>query len=213
MSRILDCTELADRPQRIRSATAALRRGDVGVVPDQSMYTLVCDAFSRTGVDAIRSIKGNSSHPLSILVGKPVTTDGVASNIPKYARDLMSAFWPGPLTLLLRQQPSLSWPLSSPGVAVRMPLHPVMLDLVRELGPTAATAANNPGFPPVRTPAEFEEQLAADVDLFLDSGPISDTGRSTVVDATGQFPVVRREGSISADAVVEVCAEVMPEGS
>lgn len=212
MARTLECSDPADRSRRIASAVAALRRGEVAVAPDESMYSLICDAFSTQGVAAVRRIKGRSQQPLTVLVGRPVTVDGVAVVIPKYARDLMAAFWPGPMTLLLRQQPSLAWPLRSPGVAVRMPLHPVMLELVRELGPTAATSANVAGLPPVTTPEEFAEQLEEDVDVFLDTGSVHLGERSTVIDATGDRPVVKRIGGFDGDRVAAVCPDaVLPE--
>lgn len=206
---MLDCSDLQTRSKRIGSAVAALRRGDIAVAPDQNMYTLICDAFSQRGVEAVRGLKSHSKQPLSVLVGRPVAVDGVASNIPKYARDLMSAFWPGPLTLLLRQQPSLMWPLRAPGLAVRMPLHPVMLELTRELGPTAATSANPPGSGPISSHKDFEELLTDEVDIFLDAGPVSVGERSTVVDATNQdLPVLKRTGGISVEALAEVCPDL-----
>ena len=206
---MLDCTDLAARPKLVSSAAAALRRGDIAVAPDENMYTLVCDAFSQRGVDSARELKGNSKQPLSVLVGRPVAVDGVAANIPKYARDLMAAFWPGPLTILLRQQPSLVWPLRAPGLAVRMPLHPLMLELTREVGPTAATSASPPGSPPISSHSDFEDLLTDEVDLFLDAGLLSLGERSTVVDATdGNAPVLKRTGGVPVEALAEGCPEL-----
>jgi tRNA threonylcarbamoyl adenosine modification protein (Sua5/YciO/YrdC/YwlC family) len=205
VARVWNCRDLGQRPARIAATVPALRRGNVAVVPDESMYSLVCDAFSDSGVATVRDIKGRSDQPLTVLVGRPVAVDGVAAIIPAYARDLMAAFWPGPLTLLLRQQPSLRWPLRAVGVAVRMPLHPVMLELVRDLGPAAATSANIAGMPPVATPGEFDRQLADDVDILLDCGAVPPGQRSTVVDATGEHPVVRRAGGLDLSRIREVC--------
>ena len=92
---------------------------------------------------------------------------------------------------------------------MRMPLHPVMLELVRELGPTAATSANVAGLPPVTTPQGFAEQLDEDVDVFLDAGPVHLGERSTVIDATGDRPVVKRIGGFAAERVAAVCPDVV----
>ena len=209
MSRTFDVRDPAHRGELITTAAARMRRGEVTAAPDGSMYSLVCDAFSERGVSALRDIKGRSRLSFTVLVGRPGTVDGVAVAIPPYARDLMAALWPGPLTLLLRQQPSLTWPLAAAGVSVRMPLHPVLLHLVRELGPTAATTASVAGLPAVTGPRQFHAELGDEVDLFLDAGDLPSAQRSTVVDATGEVPVVRRTGAFSVERIGSVCPDVV----
>lgn len=205
MTLMLDGTDLSSRPKQIEACTAAIRRGQVVVAPDEGLYSLIADAFSERAVTRLREIKGRADSPLSVLIGYPGTADGVAARIPEFARDLMSALWPGPLTLILRQQPSLAWPLSAPGVAVRMPLHPVLLAIVREVGPTAATSANAAGYPPARAASAAVDQLDDRVGVGFDAGALPSAPRSTVIDATGAHPVIMREGAFPADRIEQLC--------
>lgn len=165
---------------------------------------MVADAFSVAGVTRIRHIKSQENEPLTVLVGRIPTVDGVATRIPPWARDLMEALWPGPLTLLLPQQPSLAWSLSAPRIGVRMPPHPIALDVVRELGPTASTSVNRLGLAPARDCGEAFEQFDRDVDVYLDAGPSPFTHRSTIVDATSETPKVIREGAISPARIADI---------
>ncbi|MGH3433157.1 MAG: L-threonylcarbamoyladenylate synthase, partial [Thermocrispum sp.] len=124
-------------------------------------------------------------------------------SIPKHARTLIEAFWPGDLSLVLPHAPSLAWDLGSTKgtVMLRMPLHPVALELLREVGPMAVSSANRSGQPPATTAAEAVEQFGDDVGVYLDGGPSGDPVPSTIVDLTGQDPVVLRAGSVGVDAV------------
>ena len=205
MHELLDCREPTNRAEQVTAAVRALKRGRVVVCPGESGYLLVGDAFSDTGVAKIREAKGRSDTPLSVLIGSIGTTDGLAIGIPPYARDLMRALWPGMLTLVLRQQPSLAWPLTSRRIAIRMPLHPLLLDLASGLGPIAVTTANRSGLPVATTADEAIEQFEGDVAVLLDVGAAPDLGRSTVVDVTSHDPVLIRRGYTTADQIRGVC--------
>lgn len=204
MQRVFDCRDPAQRGEPTDTAVMKLRRGRVAVLPDESMYLLAADAFNTTGVTRVRYLKNADDTPLTVLIGSPATVDGIASRIPGYARDLMAAFWPGPLTLILRQQPSLAWPLTAAGISVRMPLHPLTLAVVRALGPTAGTSANRAGLPAARDCDEAFDQFDRDVDVYLDAGAAPFTHRSTIVDATGDRPAVLRPGAIDETALRSV---------
>lgn len=207
-----DCREPATRSEAIVTAAQQLQRGRIAVVPDQAMYLLVADAFSDYGVNRLRVTKGRADTPLTVLVGKLGTVDGIAAAIPAYARDLMAAFWPGPLTVVLRQQTTLDWPLRAPGVSVRMPLHPLALELVRAVGPTASTSANRAGMPAVAGIEAAVDEFDSDADVYLDAGPSQAAPRSTIVDATGPHPVILRPGAISAERLeaVSPALEIRP---
>ncbi len=205
MPEFLDCSDLRERPAHVEAAITALRRGRVAVVPAESSYVLVCDAFSEAAVSRVREMKGRSNTPLAVLVGSPNTADGIATGIPRYARDLMSAFWPGMLTLVLRQQPSLAWPLTARNIAVRMPLHPMLLDVAGGLGPIAVTTANGAGMPVAVQASDAESEFANDAAVYLDAGPVADMGRSTVVDVTKPDAVLVREGSVPTEQIRDVC--------
>lgn len=204
MPRVTDCRDPGTRSAAIAAAVAQLERGRIAVVPDEAMYMLVADAFSDYGVNRLRITKGRSDTPLTVLVGKHSTVDGIASGIPGYARDLMAAFWPGPLTLVLRQQATLHWPLAGGGVSVRMPLHPLTWELVRLLGPTASTSANRAGTPPASDIEAAVADIDTDADVYLDAGPSHPAPRSTIVDATGPHPVILRTGAITAERIEAV---------
>lgn len=206
MARVLDCTDPAARAEPLAEAVRQIRRGRIAAVPDQAMVLLVADAFSDYGVNRLRLTKGRDDLPSTVLIGRHATIAGIATAIPAYAHDLMHAFWPGPLTLLLRQQPALRWPLAGPTLPVRMPLHPLTLALVRELGPTASTGANRAGSAPAASVADAVAEFDRDVDVYLDCGAVPPGPRSTVVDATGAIPVLRRTGAVSLECLSQVCA-------
>lgn len=212
MPRVTDCRDPATRSPALAAAAAQLQRGRIAVVPDEAMYMLVADAFSDYGVNRLRITKGRADTPLTVLVGGHGTVDGIAARIPDYARDLMAAFWPGPLTLVLHQQATLGWPLRAPGLSVRMPLHPVALELVRAIGPTASTSANRAGLPPLTDVEGAEAEFGADADVYLDAGPSRAARRSTILDATGPHPVVLRSGAVSAEQLeaVSPALEIRP---
>ena len=133
--------------------------------------------------------------------------------MPKSARDLIEAFWPGGLSLVLQHAPSLKWDLgmTKGTVMLRMPLHPVAIELLREVGPMAVSSANVSGRPPATTVAEAQEQLGEKVAVYLDGGPSGEPVASTIVDLTGDAPRLLREGAVPAEAVSEVLGrEVLP---
>ena len=141
--------------------------------------------------------------PVPVLVGSWSTVDGLVLGVPASARALIEAFWPGGLSLVLRHAPSLSWDLGDTRgtVMLRMPLHPVALELLREVGPMAVSSANRSGLPPATTIGQAREQLADRVGVFLDGGPAGQVA-STIVDLTADHPVVLREGAVSAAAMI-----------
>ncbi|MFN8126822.1 MAG: L-threonylcarbamoyladenylate synthase [Candidatus Nanopelagicales bacterium] len=205
---MFDCRDPATRDSSVDIAITKLRRGRVAVLPDDALYLMAADAFSDAGVTRIRYLKNRDDAPLSVLIGAPATVDGIATRIAPWARDLMHALWPGPLTLVLRRQPSLVWPLGGSGVSVRMPLHPVTLAVVRALGPTAVTSANRPGLAPATTCEEVHDQFDRDLDLYLDTGPAPFAYRSTIVDCTGDHPILLRPGEVSADSIEQIAGSV-----
>lgn len=213
MTQRIDCADGHRREKSVAAALAAVRRGDLVLLPTESVYALATDAFSPRGVAALREAKGYDEHvPLPVMVGARATLAGVAARVPDDARVLIDAFWPGPLTVLLRPQPTLAWdlPFDAP-LAVRMPLHPVALALLERSGPLVVTAANLPGMDAPSTVDDALAQVGEDVALALDAGPLTDDSGlpSTVVDITGERPRVAREGAVSVDALRRVCPHVL----
>ena len=202
-----DCSDAAKRSTGISSAISALKGGRLVVLPTDTVYGLGADAFSSEAVAALLAAKGRGRNmPVPVLVGSWRTIDGLVYAVPPSARDLIEAFWPGALSLVVRQAPSLSWDLgdTNGSVMLRMPLHPVAIELLREVGPMAVSSANISGRPPAVNAEEALAQLGDKVEVYLDAGPATKQAASTIVDLTGATPRVLREGPISVAQIAEV---------
>ncbi|MDP9220258.1 MAG: L-threonylcarbamoyladenylate synthase [Actinomycetota bacterium] len=198
MSRRVEVRDAPGREDGVMLASDAIRRGEVIVLPTDTVYGVGADAFDRNAVRAVLAAKGRGRDmPPPVLVANPRVLDGLARDIPAYARELVDAFWPGGLTLVCRAQPSLDWDLGDNGtVAVRMPLHRTALALLDRTGPLAVTSANRTGEPAATTCAEAEEQLGEAVSVYLDGGPCAGSLASTILDVTGEQARVLRVGAL-----------------
>jgi tRNA threonylcarbamoyl adenosine modification protein (Sua5/YciO/YrdC/YwlC family) len=211
MSRSFDCADPDARAEGITAAAAAVAQGDLVVLPTDTVYGIGADAFSAEAVARLLLAKGRGRDmPVPVLIGSVRTLDGIATAIPDVARDLVAAFWPGPLTVICHQQPTLMWDLGETRgtVAVRMPLHAVALELLRATGPLAVSSANLSGQEPATTAAEAEEQLGDWVEVYLDGGPTTDSRPSSIVDVTSGHPRLLRVGAVSADELRSVAADL-----
>lgn len=156
--------------------------------------------------------------PPPVLVSATTTLDALAVGVPSYARALVEALWPGPLTLVCRQQPSLQWDLGDTRgtVAVRMPDHEVALELLGRTGPLAVSSANRTGRPAATDADAAEEMLGASVSVILDAGPTAGSEPSTIVDVTGPSGRVLRVGALSLERLNEIVeplgVEISDEG-
>lgn len=207
MSSVFDCNERLSRSAGIRAALGAVRAGRLVVLPTDTLYGIGCDAFDSDGVAALLAAKHRGRDmPVPVLVGSWHTVDGLVLSVSQQMRDLVEAFWPGGLSLVVEQAPSLSWDLgdTSGTVMLRMPLHPVAIELLREVGPMAVSSANVSGRPPATTVEEAREQLGESVSIYLDGGPSAAAEPSTIVDLSGPLPRVLREGAIPSSAIAEV---------
>ncbi|HEY0637374.1 MAG TPA: L-threonylcarbamoyladenylate synthase [Pseudonocardiaceae bacterium] len=207
MSTIYDCSVADARQAGLAAAAGSVRGGRLVVLPTDTVYGLGCDAFDSTAVRALLAAKGRGPQmPVPVLVGSWTTIDGLVLGVPRPARELIEAFWPGGLSLVLSHSPSLAWDLGDTRgtVMLRMPLHPVALELLRDVGPMAVSSANRTGLRPATTAAEAKSQLGDDVAVYLDGGPSGDPVPSTIVDLTGDEPLVLREGAVTAAQLSEV---------
>lgn len=213
---VLDVTAPMGRAGSITKAAAACRRGDIVSLPTESVYALATDPFRRSGVATLRRVKARAEgSAIPLMVPSATTVAGLARAVPQTARDLMEAFWPGQLTLLLASQPTLAWdmPASAP-LTVRMPVHPVALELLREAGPLAVLGANGPGMPAPQRMDDVAALYADVVVIGLDAGTLSGDEVSSVVDCrTSPVALVRRGAVGLADlrAVVPDLAD-LPDG-
>jgi tRNA threonylcarbamoyl adenosine modification protein (Sua5/YciO/YrdC/YwlC family) len=196
-----------EREAAIEAAATAVRRGQLVVLPTDTVYGVAADAFSPDAVQALLDAKGRGREmPPPVLVSASTTLDALAVGVPAYARALVERFWPGPLTVVCRQQSSLQWDLGETRgtVAVRMPDHEVALAVLERTGPLAVSSANITGRPAALDADEAEEMLGADVEVVVDGGPVSGGEASTIIDCTGPQGRVLRRGALSLDALNEV---------
>ncbi len=207
MSEVFDCADETQRPAGIASAVSALKGGRLVVMPTDTVYGIGADAFDGAAVAALLAAKGRGRDmPVPVLVGSWHTIDGLVYSVPESARELIRAFWPGALSLVVQQAPSLQWDLGDAQgtVMLRMPLHPVAIDLLREVGPMAVSSANISGRPAAVTAADAREQLGDLVEVYLEAGPSANGAASTIVDLTGAQPRILREGPVSSAAIATV---------
>jgi L-threonylcarbamoyladenylate synthase len=204
---VFDCADPEQRSRGIASAAAAVKNGGLVVLPTDTVYGIGVDAFDSSAVAALLSAKGRGRDmPVGVLVGSWHTIDGLALMVPQSTRDLIRAFWPGALSLVVRQAPSLQWDLGDARgtVMLRMPLHPVAIELLREVGPMAVSSANVSGRPPAVDAGEARNQLGDLVDVYLDAGPAAQQAASTILDLTGPEPRILRSGPVSAEGIAAV---------
>ncbi len=207
--RTYDCGVPAERADGLHAAVAAIQRGELIVLPTDTVYGVGADAFTLRAVDALLSAKGRGRDmPVPVLVGSIRTLEGVVDALSAIGRELVEAFWPGALTLIAKHTAGLAWDLGDTRgtVAVRMPLHPVALELLAETGPLAVSSANQTGSLPARTVEDAAAQLGDAVAVYLDGGPSGDGPPSTIVDITADAPRVLRVGALSPDRLREVAA-------
>ncbi|WP_370618582.1 L-threonylcarbamoyladenylate synthase [Mumia sp. Pv 4-285] len=200
-----------ERETGLEAAREALRDGALVVMPTDTVYGIAADAFEPTAVAALLSAKGRGRHmPPPVLVASNTTLDALAARVEPYVHTLTDALWPGPLTVICRQQESLVWDLGETRgtVAIRMPADETALDLLRRTGPLAVSSANLTGHPAATTIEEAEEQLGDSVAVYLDGGPAGSGLPSTIVDCTGERPRIVRTGAITATRIAELGVEV-----
>lgn len=215
MSPVHDVLSAGGRQEGLQAAVDAVRRGELVVLPTDTVYGVGADAFDAVAVGRLLEAKGRGRQmPPPVLVADAGTIDALAIEISAYARRLVRSFWPGPLTLVLRAQPSLAWDLGDTNgtVALRMPDHEITLELLAQTGPLAVSSANRTGRPAAESVAEAAAQLGSAVEVYLDGGSMHPGGSSTmvlastIVDCTRERPVVLRPGPITV-AQVEACAD------
>jgi L-threonylcarbamoyladenylate synthase len=196
-----------DRESAIEAASLAIQRGDLVVLPTDTVYGVAADAFDPAAVSSLLAAKGRGREmPPPVLVSGISTIDALAVNIPSYARALVEEFWPGPLTLVCHQQASLQWDLGDTRgtVAVRMPNHDIALEILERTGPLAVSSANRTGMPAATDAEQAMEMLGEEVAVIVDGGASPGGEASTIVDATGPQGRVLRRGALSLETLNKV---------
>lgn len=204
---ILPCFDPATWGPSIDAAVHAVARGDVIVLPTDTVYGVGADAFQPDAVARVLAAKGRDRQmPPPVLIPNATTVEGLARDVPQAARALMDAFWPGPLTVIVHAQPSLAWDLGETHgtVALRVPDHAAALALLSRTGPLAVTSANRTGENAATTADDAKAQLGDAVSVYLDAGASPLGVASTIVDATGDALRVVREGGVSWERLIGV---------
>ncbi|HEY2643949.1 MAG TPA: L-threonylcarbamoyladenylate synthase [Galbitalea sp.] len=213
-----DCSDASELLSGVRLARAAIGRGELVVIPTDTVYGIAADAFSPAAVQRLLDAKGRGrTSPPPVLIPSIETLDALAENVPAEVRELVKAFWPGGLTIILPARSSLAWDLGETQgtVALRMPAGRVALELLAETGPLAVSSANLTGKPAARTSADARADLGDSVAIYLNGGVVGsehdgapDPG-STIVDATGLLSEggrlrIVRHGVIGDEAIRDI---------
>jgi len=202
LTQVFDCSLPDERADGLNAAAAALRRGELAVVPTDTVYGVAADAFNPGAVDALLAAKGRGRDmPVPVLVANPEMLTALVGELPESVTALTQALWPGALTVVVRHTPHLSWDLGDTRgtVAVRMPDDPLALELIGQTGPLAVSSANRSGHPPATTMLDARLQLGAAIAVYLDGGPRESGTPSSIVDATGDGLRLLRDGAIPAE--------------
>jgi tRNA threonylcarbamoyl adenosine modification protein (Sua5/YciO/YrdC/YwlC family) len=208
---LYDCSDPDARAAGLDAAAAAIARGELVLMPTDTVYGVAADAFTPSAVTGLLAAKNRGrTMPVPVLIGEASTLAGLVVNLPPIAHELAQAFWPGGLTLVLEHAPSLAWDLGDAEgtVAVRLPDDDVARDLLRRTGPLAVSSANRSGRPAATSAQEATEQLGSHAAVVLDGGPRASSAASTIVDCTGPTPRVLREGAITLDRLREVVPDI-----
>ena len=193
-----------ERKDGITAAIAAAKRGDLVVLPTDTVYGLGTDAFSQTGPQKFLAAKGRDRNmPIPVLVGHVKALDGLAQRVDGVTKALAEAFWPGALTIVVKAQPTLRWDLGETNqtVALRMPLNPIAIELLNAVGPMAVSSANKTGQPAATNVEEAIAQLGEEVTIYLDGGQTPGNVASTIVDVSSGEIKLLRQGAIPLEEI------------
>ncbi len=204
--------EKCNNSEAIDTAAAILKRGGLVAFPTETVYGLGGDALDPSASRRIYAAKGRpSDNPLIVHIAEKKAVWELASEVPEAAVILMEAFWPGPLTIILPKKPIV--PDETTGglatVAIRMPSHPAAMEMIRRSGVyVAAPSANRSGRPSPTTAEHVAEDLTGEIDMILDGGPVGIGIESTIVDLTGDTPMILRPGFITPEMLQAVVGPV-----
>ncbi|MDR7293734.1 L-threonylcarbamoyladenylate synthase [Pseudoglutamicibacter albus] len=236
MSTTYDLTDPEARADGIARATEALGARGLVVMPTDTVYGVAADAFSPQAVATLLAAKGRGRHmPPPVLIPRPETLQGLATDIPEGASAVAEKFWPGALTLILMAQPSLTWDLGETRgtVALRMPDHKDALELLSQTGPLAVSSANRSGMPAAMSAQKAHEMLGDSVAVYLEGAATKEDAAfnedepaeselsesapsesepappSTIVDYTVTPPKVVRAGALSVEQLREADPSIL----
>ncbi|MDX2025570.1 L-threonylcarbamoyladenylate synthase [Microcella sp.] len=225
MTAVYDCSVESELLEGLRAARGAIGRGELVVIPTDTVYGVAADAFRPAAVQRLLDAKerGRDAPPPVLIPGMP-TLNALAETVPEVVERLVKEFWPGALTIIVEARESLAWDLGDARgtVALRMPANRHTLHLLADTGPLAVSSANISGMPAARTAADALAMLGDRVSVYLDAGSVGDASidavadpGSTIVDATnlhlpeGKLRIVRHGVIPDAEIVRVVGAELV----
>ena len=220
MAEVYDCSDNSQLLAGTRTARRAIGQGQLVVMPTDTVYGVAADAFTPEAVQRLLDAKGRGRQsPPPVLIPNTGTLAALAAEVVAPLSALAERFWPGPLTIVTTSNPSLSWDLGETGgtVALRIPNHPLALELLQETGPLAVSSANLTGQPAARTAAAAQEMLGDSIAVYLEAGEsVGDGTASTIIDATGlteEGGTIRilREGGVSREDIAELLPQLVFE--
>ena len=188
----------------IQQALRILKQGGIVAFPTDTVYGVGTLAFDNAAIESIYTAKDRPlEKAIPILIGDMSDLDKVADNIPEMALRFAARFWPGPLTCIVPKKRTLPPAVSATEtVAVRIPDHPDALTLLRAAGPMSVTSANISGQASPSTAHDVYDQLNGRIPLILDGGETPGGTASTIVDCTGEKPVILREGPLTMENLI-----------
>nr|WP_275588382.1 L-threonylcarbamoyladenylate synthase [Microlunatus panaciterrae] len=211
-----DCTSNEDAAieAAAEAARSAIERGECIVLPTDTVYGIGADAFSSDAVQSLLDAKGRGRDmPPPVLIAEPSLIRALAVDVPAAAKALVEAYWPGPLTVICKAQPSLQMDLGDTQgtVALRVPDHDLARTLLRRTGPMAVSSANRSGQPAALSCDEAIQQLGDAVAVYLDGGPLGGDGApSTIVDfSIEEHGVILRRGALSIETLRQHCPDIV----
>lgn len=196
----------------IGSAARIITEGDLVAFPTETVYGLGANGLDANAVQKIFLAKGRpADNPLILHIASSAELFQLVRTVPPQALSLMKHFWPGPLTLVLPSSGLVPAEVTAglATVAVRMPQHPVALALIKKAGvPIAAPSANRSGYPSPTTAQHVWDDLAGRISAILDGGPTGVGLESTVLDLTGEIPMILRPGGVTYEELAQLLGEV-----
>ena len=197
----------------VNEAGTIIKRGGLVAFPTETVYGLGANGMDEEAAAKIYAAKGRpSDNPLILHISDIKMLDGIVSDVPNAARILMDKFWPGPMTLVFKKRKEV--PYGTTGgldtVAVRYPSHKVALDIISASGvPIAAPSANTSGRPSPTRASHVIEDMDGKVDMIVDGGEVGIGIESTIIDVTGDVPMILRPGYITKAMIEELVGPVL----
>lgn len=217
MSQVFDCTDGSQLLRASRAARSAIARGELVVLPTDTVYGVAADAFSPDAVQRLLDAKSRTRQsPPPVLMANVEVMNALAAEVTEPVLKLAEAFWPGPLTMVVIAQPSLSWDLgdTSGTVALRVPDSDFTRELLSDTGPLAVSSANTHGEPAAVDAQSALGMLGESVAVYLDEGAIDGDGTSsTILDVTAlndESSTLRilRQGGVGRDQILQILPDV-----